>query len=171
MSWPDGEHYLCPLQSPVVSLFLSLVSTLLFSWTGGILSHLNSLTHRFPQFPSSNLCSLVMLTVFFLVYVAMDTAFFLFLISLGLAESRILPAAPADTHARIPLISFCTVQLQTFCAAFWRLSVSLRPLVLTLGSCLASGALWSSTMLPSLGRGQVNNNNKKYFSQKTYYEV
>ena len=30
-------------------------------------------------------------------------------ISLGLAESRILPAAPADTRPRTPLISFVTV--------------------------------------------------------------
>ena len=39
------------------------------------------------------------------------------LISLGLAESRILLAAPADTHPRTLLISFCTVQLRTLCAA------------------------------------------------------
>ena len=53
------------------------------------------------------------------------------LISLGLAESRILPAAPADTRSRTPLISFCTVQLRTLCAAYFStsvLSVSLRPL-------------------------------------------
>ena len=50
-SWLDREHYLHPLQSLVVSLLLSLVSTLVFSQTGGILSHRNSLTHRFPQFP------------------------------------------------------------------------------------------------------------------------
>ena len=41
----------------------------------------------------------------------------------------------------------------------WRLSVSVRPLVQTLGSCPASGAPWSSAMPPSLGRGRVNNNN------------
>ena len=40
----------------------------------------------------------------------------------------------------------------------WRLSVSLRSLVQTLESCLASGAPWSSAMPPSLGRGRVNNN-------------
>ena len=40
----------------------------------------------------------------------------------------------------------------------WRLSVSLRPLVQTLGNCPASGALWSSAMPPSLGRSRVNNN-------------
>ena len=39
--------------------------------------------------------------------------------------------------------------------ALWRLSVSLRPLVQALGSCPDCGALWSSAMPPSLGRGQV----------------
>ena len=34
MSWPDGVHYLCPPQSLVVSLLLSLVSTPVFSRTG-----------------------------------------------------------------------------------------------------------------------------------------
>ena len=40
-------------------------------------------------------------------------------------------------------------------------SVSVRPLVQTLGSCPASGAPWSSAMPPSLGRGRVTNNNNK----------
>ena len=51
-----------PPLSLVVSL-LSLVSTLLFSRTGGVLSHRSILTHRFPRFPPRNLCSLVMLAV------------------------------------------------------------------------------------------------------------
>ena len=38
---------------------------------------------------------------------------------------------------------------------FWRLSVSLRPLVQALGSCPASGAPWPFAMPPSLGRGLV----------------
>ena len=42
----------------------------------------------------------------------------LVLISLGFAESRILPAAPADIRPRTSLISFCTVQLRTRCAAW-----------------------------------------------------
>ena len=73
MSWPYRERYLCYLQFLVVSLW-SLVFTLLFSRTGGILSHLNSLTHRFPRFPPRNLCSFVML-VFSLVYAGTDTAY------------------------------------------------------------------------------------------------
>ena len=39
MSWPDGERYLRPPQSLVVSLLLSLVSALVLSRTGGVLSH------------------------------------------------------------------------------------------------------------------------------------
>ena len=76
VSWPDGERYLRPLQFLVVSLLLSLVSTLVFSRTGGVLSQQNSLTHRFPRFLPRNLCSLVMLAVFTLVHAAMDTAFY-----------------------------------------------------------------------------------------------
>ena len=75
MSWLDGERYLRPLQSLVVSLLSSLVFTLLFSRTGGVVSLLNSSTHRFPRFPPRNLCSLVTLAVFFLVCSATDTAF------------------------------------------------------------------------------------------------
>ena len=75
MSWPDGEEYLRPLQSLVVFFLLSLVSTLVFSWTGGVLSRLYSLTHRFPRIPPRNLCFLVMLAVFSLVYAATDAAF------------------------------------------------------------------------------------------------
>ena len=57
------------------SLLLSLVSTLIFSQTGDVLSRLNSLTHRFPRFPLKNLCSFVTLAVFFLVFAAKNTAY------------------------------------------------------------------------------------------------
>ena len=67
-SWPDGDRYLRPPQSLAVSLHLSFVTTLVFSRTGGVLSHQNSLTHRFRQFSPRNLCSLV--------FAATDTAFF-----------------------------------------------------------------------------------------------
>ena len=62
MSWPDGECYSSPLQSYVVSLLLLLESTILSSQTGGVLSHQNSLIHRFPRFPPKNLCSLCSLS-------------------------------------------------------------------------------------------------------------
>ena len=45
----------------------------------------------------------------------------------------------------------------------WQLSVSLRPLVHTLGSCPASGALWSSAMPPSLERGWESNDDERPF--------
>ena len=67
---------LAPSAIIVVSLLLSLVSTLVLSRTGGVLSLQSILTHRFPQFPLRNLCSLVMLAVSSLVFAAMDTAFF-----------------------------------------------------------------------------------------------
>ena len=54
---------------------LTLVSTLLFSRTGGILSHGNFLTHRFPRFPRRNLSFLVMLAVFSIVFATTDTVF------------------------------------------------------------------------------------------------
>ena len=75
-SWPNGERYLCLTQSLVVSLLLSLVSTFLFSRTGGVLSHRSILPHKIPRFPPRNLCSLVMLAVSSLVFVAINTAFF-----------------------------------------------------------------------------------------------
>ena len=76
MSLPDRERCLHPPQSLVVSLLLFLVSTLVFSWTGGILSLQSILTHRFPQYPLRNLCSIVMLAVSSLIFAATDTAFF-----------------------------------------------------------------------------------------------
>ena len=75
MSWPDGECYLHPTLSLVVSLLLSLVSTVVFSWTGGVLSHRNSSTHTFPRFPPRNLCSLVNHAVFALIFPTTNTAF------------------------------------------------------------------------------------------------
>ena len=64
ISWPDGEHYSWPLQSFVVSLLLSLVSTLIFSRTGGVPSHRNSSKCRLPRFPprTPSSCSLYSLS-------------------------------------------------------------------------------------------------------------
>ena len=77
MSWPDGERYLCFVQSLVVTFVSSLISILVFSRTGGVLSRLNFLTHRLPRFPLKNLCSLVTLAVPSLVFAATGTAFYL----------------------------------------------------------------------------------------------
>ena len=113
ISWPNGKRYSCPMQCFLASLLLSLASTLLFFRTGGVLSHLNTSTHRFPRFPLRNLCSLVMLAECSLSSLLQRLLLTVKLfISLGLAESRIFHAALADTCSRTPLISFCTVQLR-----------------------------------------------------------
>ena len=151
MSWPDEERYSCPLYSLVVSLLLSLVSTFIFSRTGGVLSHQNSSTHSFPL---SNLCSFVKLAVFSLVFEATDTAYCQALISLGLAESRILSAAPVDTVPQHLSSHSAMSSYGIFAAlALWRLSVPIRFLFQALGSFPASGAPWFSAMPSSLGRG------------------
>ena len=49
MNWPDGKRFSCLLLSLVVSLLLFFISTLVFSRTGGVLSHQNSSTYRFPS--------------------------------------------------------------------------------------------------------------------------
>ena len=69
------ERHLLLLQFLLVSLLLSLLPSFRFSRTGGILSHRNSSTHRFYRFPPRNLCSLVTLAVFSIVYAATDTTF------------------------------------------------------------------------------------------------
>ena len=97
ISWPAKSGFSCLGQSIVNSLFLPLVSTLVFSRTGSVLFHLNSLTHELPWFLLRNLCSLVTLAVCSFVFAATDTAFCKALISLELAELRILHAAPADS--------------------------------------------------------------------------
>ena len=53
----------------------------------------------------------------------------------------------------------------------WRLSVSLQPLVQTLGSYPDSGALWSPAMPPSLGRGRVTNNNNNKTREVLQHQV
>ena len=163
MSWPVGEHYLRPLQSLAVSLLLSLVYTLVFSRTGGVLSHLNSSTHRFPRIPPRNLCSHVTLPVFSLVFAAMDTAYCQVVISLGLAESRpflrLWTLVPGHLSSHSALSSYGLLAP----LAIWRLSVSLRPLVQTLESCQASGAPWSSTMPSSVGRVRVTTTTSGFY--------
>ena len=164
MSWPDRERYLRSLQSLVVSL-LSLVSTLLISRTGDVLSHRNSSTCRFPRFPPRNLCSLVMLAVFSRLCCNGDSLLLSsYLSMIDRMENSSCSAcghSSQDTSSHSALSSYgLFVPL-----ALWRLFVSLRPMVQALGSCLASRAPWSSAMPPSLGRGRViinNNNMSKY---------
>ena len=98
MSWPDGEHYSYPLRSLVFSLLLSLVSTLVFSQTEGVLPHLSFSTRRFPRFSLKNLCSLVTLNVFSLAFAATDTTYCIALIPIEVEESRIFLAASGGIY-------------------------------------------------------------------------
>ena len=74
----------------------------------------------------------------------------------GLAESRALPASPADTRIWTPLISFCTVQQRTPCAAY---SSATLGLFTTSGpgprQLLGFWGSWSLAMPPFLRRGRV----------------
>ena len=142
-----------------------------FSRTGGVLSHRSILTHRFAQFPPGNLCSLVTLAVFSLVYAATDTAYCSALILLGLAESRIFPAAHADTRHRTPLISFCTVQLWTLCV-----DCSLETLCLSTTSGPDPGELpgfWGSVvfrhaLIPRKGSGNQQQQQQEVISRAKF---
>ena len=86
--------------------------------------------------------------------------------SLGLAESRILPAATLDTSPRTPLISFCTVQLRTLSAAH-----SLATLCLSTTSVPDPGELpgfWGSMVfchapIPRKGLGKQQQQQKYVF--------
>ena len=70
------------------------------------------------------------------------------------------PSCSAGGHSSQDTSHFALSSYGLFAPlTLWRLSVSLRPLVQTLGSCPDTGAPWSSAMPPSLGEGWVNNNN------------
>ena len=123
-----------PLQLLVVSLLLSLISTLVLSRTGGVLSHRDFSTHRIPQSQLRNLCSHIMLAVCSLSSTLQRTqpSFRLF-ISLGSAEPRILPAAPADASHLI---------------LHWPATDSLRRSLF--GNCLSLYDLWGVSRLLGL---------------------
>ena len=109
LSLPSGSP--CSL-SPLIS---RIHSSLFSDWRRTVSSKF--FAHGFPRFRPRNLCSIVTRVVCSLVFAATAIAFCWALISIGLVESSIFPAAPADTRPRTPLISFCTVQLRTLCAA------------------------------------------------------
>ena len=152
MSWPGGERYLHPLQSLVVSLLLSLLSTLLFSRTVGLLSHRNSLIHRFPHFSLRSLCSLVTRAVLSRLHCnGRSLLLSSYLFRIGRIEN---PSCSACEHSS-QNISHFILHCPATHSLRRSLSVSLRPLVQALRSCPASGAPWSSSMPTSLGKGWV----------------
>ena len=155
MSWPDRERYLRPLQSLVVSLLLSLVSTLLFSGTGGVLS----LKFFDTQVPSISAEELVLPRHARCVRSRLrcnghSLQLNSYLFRIGRIENPSCSACGHSSQDTSHLILHCPATDSLRHLLFGD-SVSLRPLVQTLGSCLASGAPWSSAMPPSLGRGRV----------------
>ena len=155
MSWPDGERYSRHLQFLVVFLLLSLVSTLLFSRTGGVLSHLNFSTHRLPRFSPRNLCSLVMLAVLFRLRCNGHSLLSSCYVSRnGRVENPSCSACGYSSQDTSHLILHCPAM--DLCAAH---SLAALYLLTTSGAdpgeLPASGAPWSSAMPPSLGRDRV----------------
>ena len=119
------------LQSQYFLFILPSVSTLLSDWRR--MPHVNSSTYWFPRFPLRNLCSLVTLAVFSLEFAARAQPT-VELLSLELAEWRILHVAPAVIRPRTPLISLscpATVSLHTLC---FRGLLYIRPLVQAVGT-------------------------------------
>ena len=181
MSWPDGVRYLRPLQSLVVSLSLltSRIHSCLFSdWRRTVSSKFfdtqvpslfyrrerepvcqrtSMRQYRFPSigFPPRNLCSLCPLS--YTLQRTQPSYRFLTLYDWQNRESFVQllwTLVPGHLSSHSALSSYGLFASLTL----WRLSVSLRPLVQTLGSCPASWAPWSSAMPPSLGRGRENQN-------------
>ena len=154
MSWPDGERYSCPLQSLAVSLLLSLVSILFISQTKGVLSHLNFSSHRFPRFPPKNLCALVTLAMFSLVYAATDT----FL-------QRLRTLVPGHISSHSALSSYGLFAPFTL----WRLSVCTTsgrgP-----GEFLGFWDPWYSGLPPSLRTGrEITTTSEQFFSSLDFF--
>ena len=130
ISWSDGKRYLCPPQSLVVFLLLSLVSTLVFSRTGSILSHqilrhTGSLDfHRGTCAPSSrSLCPLSSSLQW-----TQPSFKFLYHYDWQNRKSflqRLWTLVPGHLSSHSSLYSYGLFAPLTL----WRLSVSVRPLV------------------------------------------
>ena len=157
--WWAGQRgtLLAPSAIPCsLSLLLSLVSTVFFSRTGGVVSHRNSSTHSFLWFSwgtcassSRSLCSLSST-----LHRTQPSVKLLSLQDWQNRESliqRLRAPVPGHFSSHSALSSYGLFAPLTL----WRLFVSLRPLVQTLGNCPASGAPWFPAMssIPRKGVG------------------
>ena len=148
MSWPDGERYLRPPQSLVASLLLSVVSTLVFSRTVSSKYFDTQVPSIFTEelvLPRHARCVLSRLRCN-----GHSLLLGSYLSRIGKIENPFCSACGHPSQNISHLILHCPATD----------SVSLRPLVQTLGSWPASGAPWSSAMPPFLGRSRVTNNKK-----------
>ena len=160
-----------PPQSLVVSLLLSLVSTRLFSdWRRTVSSkffdtQVPSISTEELVLPRHARCVLSRLRCN-----GHSLLLGSYLSRIGRIENPSCSACGHSSQDISHLILHCPAT-DSVPLTLWRLSVSLRPLVQTLGSCPASGAPWSSAMPPSLGRGRVTNNNNMSFKIMTEHYV
>ena len=138
MSWPDGVRYSCPLQSLVVSPFISRIHSCLFSdWILAVSS---------KQVPSISTKELVLPRLR-----CNERQLSVKLLSLQDWQNR-NPSRSASGHpSQDASHLILTVQLRTLRRSLFGNSLSVRSLVQALGSCPASGAPWSSAMPPSPG--------------------
>ena len=147
--------YFCFLQALIVFLFLSFVSTLVFSRTGGALSHPNFLAHR--SFGVHSKCVLPRHAGCVHSHLCNGYRFLLsfYLSRIGNTEY------PSSSDCVLPtqdtsLLSLCTVQLRTQRRRLFGDSLSLYDLwSSSWGSFPTAGAPWSSAMPPSLGRDRI----------------
>ena len=171
--WDDAADELARRKAPLVPSAIPcslspLISCVHFSRTGGVLYPRSSLTHRVPQFPSKNLCSLVTVAVSSLVYAATEATHCSVLISLGLAKSK------SFVHLlRTLVLGHISLHSELFSygrfapLAVWQFPVSLRPMVQALGSWPDSGAPWPHfPPCPHPLEGSRNNNNNNNSNSK-----
>ena len=153
-SWPDGERYLRSLQSLVVSLLLSLVSTLFSDSRCTVSSkffdtQVPSISTEGLLLPRHACCILSRL-----LCNGHSLLLSSYLFSIGRIENPSCSACGHSSQDTSHLIQHCPA-MDSAPLAFWEFCVSLQPLVQVLGSYLACGAPWPSAMPPSLVRGRV----------------
>ena len=78
-----------------------------------------------------------------------------YLFRIGRIKNAWCSVCPPFDHGRLSSDFALSSYVLFVPLAFWRPSVSPRPLIQALESCSASGATWSSVMPPSMGRGRV----------------
>ena len=172
MSWPDGERCLRLPQSLVVSPLISHIHSRLFSdWRRTVSSkyfdtQVPSISTEELVLPRHARCVLSRLRCN-----GHSLLLGSYLSRIGRIEN---PSCSACGHSsQDTFLSHSALSSYGLFAplTLWRLSISLRPLVQTLGNCPASGAPWSSAMPSSLGRCRVGNNNNLQHHRRLFQSI
>ena len=169
MSWPDGEHYLFPQQSLVVTLLISGIHSFLFSdCRRTVLSKFfdtqaPSISTEQLVLPGHACCDLSRLRCN-----GHSLLLSSYLSRIGRIENssflqRLRTPVPEHFSSHSALSSY-----ELFASlALWQFSVSLRPLSLRI--CPDSGAPWFSAINLCLRRGRVTTTTVKMKLQTHYY--